>query len=189
MEEWRKIKEFPEYEVSNYGNVRHRERLLTPYKNNKGYMYVSLSKTEQQKRVHRLVAEAFIPNPDNKPFVNHIDTDTTNNFATNLEWATGTENNLNPLTREHRRNSRRIRNNKQVLQKNNQGQIVRIYETSAIAVKELGCDKSDLSKCCRGKINKVKGFGFQYLDDFLADWLEEYQEESCKKVEKDLEVS
>ena len=94
------------YQVSNLGRIKslpkgdgngHKTRFLkvdTVYGNHTNYHRVSLSKNGIVNRisVHRLVAQAFIPNPENKPFVNHIDNDGTNNAASNLEWCTAVEN-------------------------------------------------------------------------------------------------
>ena len=84
------------YEVSTFGNVRDTEsgNLLYQETHNKGYKRVYLMKNGRRKncKVHRLVAEAFIPNPENKPQVNHRDFDTGNNRVWNLEWVTNEEN-------------------------------------------------------------------------------------------------
>lgn len=112
METWKDIKGFEElYEVSNYGNVRakyrefigkdgklkkYHERLLKPDTSviKRGYARVTLSKDGIVTRyqVHRLVAGAFIPNPENKPFINHIDNNGLNNHVDNLEWCSHSEN-------------------------------------------------------------------------------------------------
>lgn len=102
VESWKPIKEYEDiYEISDHGRVariRNGERkLINPQINNRnGYQYAHLSKNNSVKafRVHRLVAEHFIPNPNKKPQVNHIDGDKTNNFYTNLEWASASENQL-----------------------------------------------------------------------------------------------
>lgn len=109
MSEWRPINGFEGiYEVNDVGQVRSLPRMVNgrdgfPRKrpgctkkaiNIHGYLYYSLSKGGKDKRfaAHRLVAEAFIPNPEKKPEVNHKDGDKHNNSVDNLEWVTRTEN-------------------------------------------------------------------------------------------------
>jgi hypothetical protein len=103
LEIWKPIDE--QYEISNYGNIKrleseiitsngrirkYPEKILNTPLNKKGYLTVSLYR--KMYSVHRLVAEAFIPNTENKPEVNHKDLDKTNNHDWNLEWVTHSEN-------------------------------------------------------------------------------------------------
>lgn len=107
IEIWKDIQGYEGiYQVSNYGNVKSlmfgpknvkckgEEKLLKPSKGSVGYWRVQLYKSGKVSTIciHRLVAQAFIPNPDNKPFVNHIDSNKTNNHVENLEWVTPKEN-------------------------------------------------------------------------------------------------
>ena len=95
-EEWLSVKGYAGvYEVSNRGDVRRvGGKILSPKPGKNGYKTVTLQLNGYGKKylVHRLVAEAFIPNPEDKPYVNHIDADKTNNSVSNLEWATAAEN-------------------------------------------------------------------------------------------------
>lgn len=105
------------YQVSNLGNVKSlarisqgktrkikvSEKILKPNKSARNHLLVKLVKDGKEKSVsvHRLVAQAFIPNPENKPAVDHIDTNVLNNSVDNLRWVTAHENAMNPLTRQH----------------------------------------------------------------------------------------
>ena len=90
------IEGFENYEVSNKGNVRNKttKYILKPWIDNKGYYMVSIYEKCKRKNkfVHRLISEAFIPNPENKPCVDHIDNNTLNNKIGNLRWCTYREN-------------------------------------------------------------------------------------------------
>lgn len=94
---WKVIEGFEDYEISNTGKVKShkhgREKILKERISHDGYVWYNLCKNGKQhtKRANRLVADAFIPNPENKPTVNHIDGNKLNNSSDNLEWATREE--------------------------------------------------------------------------------------------------
>jgi len=92
MENWKHIEGFGEYEVSSLGRVRRGEKILKiSSRRDTGYGYLGLTRDDGTKTypyIHRLVGRAFLPNPDNKPTINHIDRNTSNNRLDNLEWAT-----------------------------------------------------------------------------------------------------
>lgn len=115
IKEWKNVKDYEKfYKVSNYGEVKAKrrvvygivdgeqqpiyvakEKLLSLVNHGDGYLYVSLTDEYGQKKnhyIHRLVADAFIPNPNNLPQVNHLDYDRTNNKVTNLEWCCALDN-------------------------------------------------------------------------------------------------
>ena len=92
------------YAITEDGQVwgYKRKNFLTPHPDKDGYLYITLSKNSQYKtcRVHRLVAETFIPNPDNLPEVHHIDSDPANNNVNNLQWVTQEENLIDMYVRQ-----------------------------------------------------------------------------------------
>ena len=107
MEQWKDIPGYEGlYEISSLGNVRRADTgiAIKAYKRSQDpYLSVNLWRNNKARhvRVHRLVATVFIPNPDNKPCVDHIDTNCCNNAIDNLRWCTHRENSLNILTRQH----------------------------------------------------------------------------------------
>ena len=125
---WKTIEDFPNYEVSNLGRVRNKKtsKLLTLIPDKDGYLRVHLNNDRNVKRVHRLVAQAFIPNKTNKDQVNHKDGDKTNNAVNNLEWCTSKENNDHALKTGLR----------------NQMKSVRIIETGEVFDSILDCAKA-----------------------------------------------
>lgn len=96
MEIWKTIIEYPNYEVSSDGRVRNTKtgRVLRSSMNKDGYQYVGLCLNGNRKnhKIHRLVASIFIPNPKNKPDVNHINGNKADNRIENLEWVNASEN-------------------------------------------------------------------------------------------------
>ena len=158
-EEWKAIQGYEGiYEVSNFGNVRSLPRYkrgnfdskvfiegktIKQVKNNRGYYIVQLSKNNKVKNfsVHRLVAEAFIPNPNNFPQVNHKDEDKSNNRVSNLEWMT-LKRNINYGTRNKRM---ALTKGKNVKAFDDDGNFIMWFCSIAVAEKITGI--SDISRC------------------------------------------
>ena len=148
-EEWRKIDDY--YEVSNLGRIRSKKGIVHPTKrNDNGYMVFNMHHGNLV-RVHRMVAIAFIPNPENKRCVNHIDGDKTNNRVENLEWATHAENNRHAIDTGLR--------NYDYLKKLTDNQIEAcavLYKTGMYTLTEIG-ELFGVSACCVSKNIKKLG--------------------------------
>ena len=104
MEEWKQIEDYDNYEISNLGNVRNKKtnKLLKPHITI-GYYDIILSKNNKIKhfKIHRLIAIAFIPNPNNFPIIDHIDKNRLNNSIDNLRWVSSSQNNYNRNMKTH----------------------------------------------------------------------------------------
>jgi len=178
------------YEVSNLGQVRsirwrggRKTHLIFHDLKESGYVEVLLVKNKENRyrRVHQLVSEAFIPNQENKPQIDHIDGDRTNNRAENLRWCTQIENNNNPITLKRKAESQ-IEPAKEKWQKgcfdtikkpirqySLNGDFIKEWESSASASRDLfGATMNNrraertISKCCRGEIRQAYGFIWIY---------------------------
>ena len=177
MEEWRPIEGYEYYEVSNLGRVRSwidnrwrirsTPKVLSLHRLTKGYLGVSLSSApniSKTVKVHRLVAKAFIPNPDNLPMVNHKDEDKTNNCVSNLEWCTN-EYNLSYGTARQRIFETIERNGgykvKPIIQRDLQGNIIKEWKSATEAAKELGIDCGKILIACR---KSYKGFLWDFKE-------------------------
>lgn len=156
IEEWKDIPGYEGvYEISNLGRVRRNGKILKPLKDS-GYLRAHLSKNGIAKKVliHRLVAFAFIPNPNNYPEINHKDEDKTNNTVENLEWCSR-EYNINYGTRNERVS-------KPVLQYDRLGNFIREWPSGLKAEEELGINNGNISSCCSGKVKTAGGFVWRF---------------------------
>ena len=174
MENLKEIGGFPGYCVDNTGNVFSVkiDVMLKPWKIN-GYNAVGLYRSGKRYvfLVHRLVAAAFIPNPDNKPCVDHIDGDRTNNHADNLRWVTYLENNNNPITKKRlsENNAKNMQGKKGVLHPNSKpvkmmknGICLKTYQSIHLAKKD-GFNDTLIIRCCKGRMKKHKGYNWEYI--------------------------
>lgn len=174
MEEWKDIKGYEGlYQVSNYGRVKSlkfwsnihkkfydREKILKQCLDKKGYCIVGLHKDQKNtlKKVHRLVAEAFIPNPENKSEVNHKWGIKTDNRVSELEWSTTSENSLHAYETGLKNNNRKIE------QYDLKGKFMREWNSSREIERKLKISHSNILKCCKGVYSQCNGFIWKYKD-------------------------
>lgn len=185
---WKDVVGFEElYEVSCQGKIRNKNngRLLNGWTIKKGYIQVALRKNKKSYfvLVHRIVAEAFIPNPDRKEFVDHINTITSDNRVENLRWCNYTENNNNPTTRRknsiaktgknnplygktHKKETilkmRNSAKNISVVQISKSGTTLNVWNSMCEAERETGIPQGNITKCCQRKRNTAGGYIWRY---------------------------
>lgn len=133
--------------------------MLKLVKSTPGYYIVHLQKDGKAKtvHVHRLVAMAFIPNPNNLPFINHKDETRTNNRVENLEWCTP-QYNLRYGTYQERRAVISSR----IVEELKDGKVVATYASLKDAARSVGCSDVAIGYVCRGKQQSVRGRVFRY---------------------------
>ena len=194
---WKDIKGYEGYQVSNLGRVRSLDRIdsnnhplkgviLKPYISNSGYLLVGLYKQQKRDRklLHRLVAEAFIPNPDNKPEIDHINTIKTDNTVflnkdgsinyekTNLRWTTRKENINNQLTKAKMQINARKRSkgkygkkhhrSKPIIQYDKEGNFIREWDCANDVERALGISNKHIGSVCLGKRKSCGGYIWKY---------------------------
>lgn len=213
MEEiWKDIKGYEGiYQISSLGrvksidrwvnytndNLKHiKERILKIGNNLKGYYHVVLSKNGKHKTmtIHHLVAQAFIPNPDKLPCINHKDEDKSNNIVwvnedgsidydkSNLEWCTYEyNNNYGDRTKKMVTScTNHPKRSKSVLAIKNCK--ICLYFPSLGEAERNGFSKIHISECCCGKYKQHKGYRWMWVEDYLADW---WGKEMDKYIEKE----
>ena len=160
------IKDFPEYYITDDGQVIRNGKTLQPVLNAYGYYKVTLSKNGKryEKRINRLVAEAFIPNPNNLPCVNHKDENKLNNNIDNLEWCTYAYNNAYG-TRTQRASLSQINRkdcSKVVVQFTLDGQYIATYPSAKEAWRKTGMSRGHICDCCNHYKNQYTARGFRW---------------------------
>lgn len=197
-EVWREVSGYEGlYDVSNFGNIRSRNyrtwgitKNLTPKINNKGYLYVFLTKNKECKckLVHRLVAEAFLENKAGLPIVNHRDANPFNNNVENLEWCTQSYNVdyyiINHSNRERRKKSGEIRkdqlpvytnkykvkktgrtnrrHNIEIVQLSVDDEVIGIFKNARDVVHVKGYNEFSITECCDGRRKTAYGYKWRY---------------------------
>lgn len=181
---WKDIKGYENlYQVSNYGRIKSichswigfgkdiicktKEKIRAVKTNKAGYEQVILFKNNISKTflVHRLVAEAFIPNPNNLPQINHKNCLKTDNRSTNLEWCDATYN-INYADRTKKASSK-TRNgvlSKPVLQYNLKLELIAEYPSTMEAQRQTGFNKGNISNCCLGRQKTAYNFIWKYKE-------------------------
>jgi len=187
VEIWKPIEGYEtRYEVSNLGNFRSLPKTveythpklgemtlsmkgatLKPTLNRSGYYYIGLYNEQnepKQFRAHRLVAKAFIPNPENKPFINHKDGNKENNCASNLEWVTVKENTIHayetgliPIKRGEAHAQ-----SKKVYEYNLKGELIATHGSCGEAHRVTGYSSAQINKCCNKQFDYVGESVFSY---------------------------
>ena len=146
------FEQFEGYGITSCGRVYSfkTNKFLKPNKNHKGYLYVHLTNGKGHGKsisIHRLVALAYIPNPNNLETVDHIDENKEHNYINNLRWMTREENKKRSWCK-----------------KVYCVELDKVFESGAAAARELGLDRSNIYNVCNGKRNKTGGYHFKFVE-------------------------
>ena len=172
--EWRVIENFPTYSVSDNGGIKNNvtSKILAYRRAGQGYFKVTLCQNGKkvERYIHRIVAEAFIPNTLCKSEVNHIDGDKRNNSIGNIDWVTRGENMQHLYNCLDTFDMRRKMGLSRMGERNGASHKVvrvedgKIYSCVTDAAKDIGVHRMCVSDVCRGKQKSTKGYHYVYLD-------------------------
>ena len=188
---WKDIKGYEGlYQVSNLGRIKTldrkikkksrwgtiinyhiKEKILIPIKLNNDYFKVSLSKDNDVNSylIHRLVAETFIPNPNNLPCINHKDEDKSNNCVKNLEWCTVLYNNTygTKLKKQSEKQINNPKSSKKINQYDLEGNFIKTWESMNEIHRQLGIYSQHIYRCCNNKRKSTGGFKWSYYKNII----------------------
>ena len=177
-ERWKDIEGYEGlYQISDYGRVKSLRRkkpiIMRAHEDLKHYLDAPLSVNgiEKNCRLHRLVAKAFIPNPDNLPRINHIDCNKHNNYILNLEWCDNGYNQRHAFA--HKLNTRKKLGEspkaKKVCQLTENGEIIKVWDSIARIELEKGWSSGSICMACNGKYKKAYGYKWRYYEEVKND--------------------
>lgn len=153
-----------DYSVSTEGEVRKdTTNYILSQSSQQDYKFVGLIINGKQKRmrVHRMVALTFIDNPDNKPYVNHINGNRSDNNVENLEWVTPSENTQHAVDTGLFKSGRK----RAVIQYNLNGEQMATFESASEAARQTGGSQSKITMCCRRQRDSANDYQWRYYDD------------------------
>lgn len=171
------IKGFSQYYITDTGDVYSRVRpnnyrikkLKTVFGGTSGYPFVGLWKEGKHynKMIHRIVAETFIPNPENKPQVNHIDGNKFNNNVSNLEWVTDAENKIHKYhvlgySSPNKNKFGKDNPKAKIVQQIKDGVVIAEYHGIGEVKRITGIGTANVSACCRGVQHSAGGYQWKY---------------------------
>lgn len=180
IEIWKDIKGYEgKYQISNLGNIKSinynktkKEKLLKPNISKRGYKYINLCKSgrQQKKYIHRLVAEAFISNPNNYPVINHKDNNPLNNNVKNLEWCTQSYNVRYAYKCGRKsfwlgKSGRKHCLSKAIFQYDLNEKFVKKWDCMKDVERQLGIRVGNISACCTGRKKTAGGFKWKYKEE------------------------
>lgn len=167
IEVWKSIENYTDYFISNYGRVKSYKKgtakFLKQQVNEKGYLKVPLIRDDKRRtscKVHRLVAQAFIPNSLELPEINHKDEVKTNNHVENLEWCDHKYN----VNYGNRTEQASLTYSRPIIQYDKNGNYIAEYRNPYDANRKLGLYSSHIYSCCHGKRKTTGGFMFKFKD-------------------------